>query len=407
MYIVVSDFSVSGSGYSRIMTRLCNQLVLNHDLGIIALGLGYNGEEHHWPYSIVPVPHTSHIPPMIDRLQAYGAPIEAIFVALDIPLQEGMLNALQIPGKIPYVGLFPLEAPPLCQPWAIQLMRMDARLIMSAFGQEELQRAGVASEFVPIGIDDPNRWRPPGSEERKLIRQGLGIEDDTFVILTIADNQERKNLSRAAEIVSAFSVEIEETAPNGFVTRVTEKRKVAWYLVTNVGSPVGWRLDDLAMRLGIKDRLNLFNRGMPDDKLWALYAAADAFLLPSKAEGLALPVLEAMACRVPVVGTNCTAIQEHLRRRGWPIKPEYQYRDSFGNGWRYWASVKDGVKQLEAIADQRGGSAFEKRIDRAEEYVKGRTWDLAAEIVARLLTRVAIEKGTRVDGAAEAAGIFG
>lgn len=401
MIIVVSDFSVQGSGYQRIMTRLCKRLVLDHEIGVVALGLGYNGEEHHWPFSIVPTPHVSHIPHMINRLRSYNAPIEAVVVGFDIPLQEGLVQALDIPGDIPYIGIFPLEAEPLCQPWAIQLLRMDARLIMTRFGQAELERAGVDSEIIEIGVD-LDLWQPPNPEQRAIIRQGLNIDDDAFMVLTVADNQERKNLSRAAEIISQFSVDITGYAPNGFVTAKEEKRKTAWYLVTRMDSPVGWKLDDLAMRTGIMDRVAFFNRGVPDQKLWMLYAAADAFLLTSKAEGLAMPVLEAMACGVPVAGTACTAIQEHLQDgRGWLIEPEYQYMDPFGNGNRYWASVTKGAEALEEIQSTRGTPAYEAKVKAAREYVESRTWDKAAALLAETVRRVATEKGTLIDGQAK------
>ena len=54
MILYVSDFDLSGSGYMRIGTNLCNELVLRHDIGVIALGMGYDGREHHWPFSITP-----------------------------------------------------------------------------------------------------------------------------------------------------------------------------------------------------------------------------------------------------------------------------------------------------------------------------------------------------------------
>jgi glycosyltransferase involved in cell wall biosynthesis len=331
---------------------------------------------------------------MIQQLKSYNAPIEAIFVGLDIPLQRALLQAMEMPGPIPYVGLFPLEAPPLCQPWAIEMLRMDARLIMSQFGVAEFERAGVPAEFVPIGADDI--WRPPGAEERKLIRHGLGIDDDTFVVLTVADNQERKNLSKTAEIISRLSTNIESYLPNGFVGKKTEKRKVAWYLVSRLQSPVGWELQDLAMRQGIMDRVSMFNRGMPDDKLWALYAAADCFLLTSKAEGLAIPVMEAMACRVPVVATNCTAMAEHLSdNRGWLIPPEYDYCDPFGNESRYFVDAQMGAEILAGIMDVEPVQ-ITPRLNAAQEYLQVRTWDNAARIVAENINKVIDQKGTRV-----------
>jgi glycosyltransferase involved in cell wall biosynthesis len=394
MIIVVSDFSAGGSGYQRIMTNLCKRLAIDYDMHILALGLDYKGEEHNYPFAIVPAAPLSNIPGMIKQLQDYKAPIEAIFVGLDIPLQRALLQEMNLPGPIPYVGLFPLEAAPLCQPWAIEMLRMDARLIMSQFGAAEFERAGVSAEFLPLGVDDI--WRPPVPDEKTMIRQGLGIDDDTFMILTVADNQERKNLSKAMEIISRLSIDIEGYLPNGFVGKKTEKRKVAWYLVSRLQSPVGWELQDLAMRYGIMDRVSLFNRGMPDDKLWALYAAADAFLLTSKAEGLAIPVMEAMACGVPVAGTDCTAIGEHLAdNRGALIATEYEYCDPFGNESRYFVDAQAGADILAGIMDTRPGQ-LAPRLDAARAYIQNRDWDNAARIVAETINRVIDQKGTRV-----------
>jgi glycosyltransferase involved in cell wall biosynthesis len=282
------------------------------------------------------------------------------------------------------------------------MLKMDARLIMSQFGAAEFKRAGVSADFLPLGVDDI--WRPPGPDERAMIRQGLGIDEDTFMVLTVADNQERKNLSKTAEIISRLSIDIKAHLPNGFVGQKTEKRKVAWYLVSRLQSPVGWELQDLAMRHGIMDRVSLFNRGMPDDKLWALYAAADCFLLTSKAEGLAIPVMEAMACGIPVAATDCTAITEHLSdNRGWLIPTEYKYCDPFGNEDRYFVNAQAGGAILAGIMDAQPAQ-LAPRLDAARAYIKSRTWDSAARIVAETINQVIDQKGTRItDGETTAA----
>lgn len=396
MIVVISDFSAGGSGYQRIMTNLCKRLTIDYDMHILALGLDYKGEEHQYPFAIVPSAPLSNIPGMIKQLEDYKAPLEAIFVGLDIPLQRALLQAMDHPGPVPYIGLFPLEAQPLCQPWAIEMLRMDARLIMSQFGASEFKRAGVEAEFLPLGVDDI--WRPPGPDERKMIRQALGIDDDMFMVLTVADNQERKNLSKAAEIISRLSINIEDYLPNGFVGKKSEKRKVSWYLVSRLQSPVGWELQDLAMRWGIMDKLSMFNRGMPDDKLWALYAAADAFLLTSKAEGLAIPVMEAMACRVPVAATDCTAMTEHLSdNRGWLIPAQYEYCDPFGNESRYFVDAQAGAEILAGIMDMQPVQ-LTLRLNAAQDYLTDRTWDNATRIVAETINNAIDQKGSRADG---------
>jgi glycosyltransferase involved in cell wall biosynthesis len=49
---------------------------------------------------------------------------------------------------------------------------------------------------------------------------------------------------------------------------------------------------------------------VPDEDLPGLFAGADAFLYPTLYEGFGLPVVEAMACGVPVLTSSTSALQE-------------------------------------------------------------------------------------------------
>lgn len=53
-----------------------------------------------------------------------------------------------------------------------------------------------------------------------------------------------------------------------------------------------------------------FTGRVPEEKLPSLYRGAEALVFPSLYEGFGLPVLEAMACGIPVVTSNSTALPE-------------------------------------------------------------------------------------------------
>jgi len=406
--LYISDSDPKSSGYSNIMIALCTQLA-QRGYDVIVLGISYNGEEHHYPFRIVPLPGLEYVAPMISQFKAQGLEIEALIVALDIPLQEALLARLP-QSDFPYIGLFPLEAPPLCPSWAMSLMQMDARLVMSQFGAAECERMGVTpTQFIPIGVDT-EAWKAPEPEVRAKLRQGLGLSDDTFAVLTVADNQERKNLSRAFEIFADFTYGFEVLPTSSgwqpSAEQLANRRKTQYMLVSRLHSPVGWKLQDLAMEYHILDRFVGWDRGIPFSNLWALFAAADAFLLTSKAEGLAMPVLEAMAMRLPVVGTDCAAIAEHLcdeggySGRGYLIKPDYIIIDPFGNGYRYMASRESGISHLNTIASEADFLPVFKqsKLDAARTYTEARTWDKAGDVLIEAIEQGREAKRQRVAG---------
>lgn len=58
--------------------------------------------------------------------------------------------------------------------------------------------------------------------------------------------------------------------------------------------------------------LTEYHYQVPDQQLHQLYSRCDAWLFPSRLEGFGLPILEAMACRTPVIGMPTGAAPELL-----------------------------------------------------------------------------------------------
>lgn len=359
--LVVTDMDFGGSGYYYISAPLFTELAkMGHEIRIV--GLSYQGQEHTYPFSIIPCKDTNDAHAIVHNLcvMPHTNP-DVIIVALDIPLQISFFEKFA-QYKKPYIAITPLENGPLTMSWTAPMFNFSWTFFISELGKQEALKAGLKKvDHLLVGIDS-NFWHVPTPEEKQGLRKGMGIEDDEFVILTVADNQERKNLWAALSVTS-------ELKKRG--------RKVRHVLVTRVDSPFGWKIRDLALKLGINQEVMTMNRGMPKENLWSLYALSDCFLLTSKAEGLGMPVLEAMACGVPVVGTDTGAIHELLEDgRGFPIAPEYTFCDVWGNSKRDMFGIVEGANVIETMA---GTPMWNLAASKARSYVETRTWDVPAK----------------------------
>jgi glycosyltransferase involved in cell wall biosynthesis len=363
----LSDLDLRGSGYKNISIPVCSGLVgKGHE--VKAIGLGYNNEEHPFPFAILPAGNLREATGSILNLQnMWGA--DAVVVALDIPLQEQIINHGYLQDrKLKYMGVFPLEAPPLCMSWAMVLMQMDKCMVISEFGTEEVRKAGVNADLLQVGIDT-EAWKPTTPEDKAKMRKSFGFGEDEFVILTVADNQERKNLVAGMDMFAKFA---------------EDKDNVRYMMVTREHNRVGWKLRDYASEIGISEKLMIFERGMDHNQLWITYAISDVFLLPSKAEGLGLPLLEAMAVGIPCIATNCTGMAELLAdNRGFLLDHQFYHRDPFGNGHRWWVDTGDGVAALNNVYELR--EDIESMVDKSRKYAESRTWDIAVDQVEKAL----------------------
>jgi len=131
------------------------------------------------------------------------------------------------------------------------------------------------------------------------------------------------------------------------------------------------QLPDLIAELGLHDRVRLVP-DVADRWLPAVYSAASVFALPSLAEGFGIPVLEAMACGVPVVASDIPPLAEVTRGAALLVAP----RDVPG-----WMTVLGAVLADPAMSDglARAGS----------EVARSVTWRRGAAALRSLLADVA------------------
>lgn len=357
--LVLTEFSLSGSGYHYLMSPLMDSLAQSgHEVRVI--GLSYDGSEHNYKFSVCAAQSVSDSVAIAANIIKLWSP-DLFICGLDIPLQLSIFPQIKEYG-VKYLAITPLENPPLAQTWAAGLMAMNWVFFISELGKQAGITAGLQKVgHIQVGADTKT-YRVPTSDERESLRKDLGFTDN-FVILTVADNQERKNLWAEFEIVSNLK---------------KAGKKVKLVLVTREHSPVGHKLRDLAMDYDINKELTVIERGIKVEDLWKLYAASDIYLSCSKAEGLGLPVLDAMSSGLEVVATNTGALTELLSDgRGHLISSEYKFRDVWGNSWRSMINTSEASAIITNIMEDK--SSNRSVVTKAREYVEGRTFDIPSK----------------------------
>lgn len=400
--LVVSEYSQRrGSGYSTITHGLLQELE-RRGHQIILLAFDYDGSAHPLQASAVPT-DMRRVMPQFNHVRAGFKP-DAVVLAYDLSMHY-TFRWMQH-GEAPYIGIFPVEADPLIHPsdWTNCVDTMHAALCETRFGTKLLNDVGITARYFPVGVDA--FWQPPTLADRERIRAERNLSD-RFVVLTVCDNHERKNLPAHYATLSLLAGRQPEWPPlSGRTVRLPRRKAVdnAHYIVNTKAHPqtVSYNNYALMEHFGVTDRCMVLEHGSKEglarEELRELYWAADALLLLSKAEGLGLPVLEAMACGVPVVGTKCTGIEESLALgRGFLVDPQFVHIDPFQNQHRRWADPLQAAEHLSHIARRGAG----KVVERALAYTREQTWARAADVFEEALTDVKGRETAQAEAARE------
>jgi glycosyltransferase involved in cell wall biosynthesis len=146
------------------------------------------------------------------------------------------------------------------------------------------RRVIAVSEFTRrelvelLGVPENKIRVVPNAVEEEFTREGPSAEGE--YVLAVGTLEPRKNLDRLVEAVGRADIELRVVGARG------------WGGVEVGGNGVRW--------LG----------EVTDAELARLYRGALCVAYPSLYEGFGIPVLEAMACGVPVVTTRGTAMEE-------------------------------------------------------------------------------------------------
>ena len=179
-----------------------------------------------------------------------------------------------------------------------KLIKLDGLLAISNHSAQEL----INNLDFP-----PNKILNISSAcDQKIFNKDFDIKDQNlsgfsinapFLLYTGAHDS-RKNVKRLIQAYSEIDIKL--------------RKKYKLVLAGKILEPESNLLDNWINDFNI-DKSQIIKTGFISDKdLALLYRNCSLFIFPSLHEGFGLPVLEAMSCSAPVIGSNCTSVREVL-----------------------------------------------------------------------------------------------
>jgi len=180
----------------------------------------------------------------------------------------------------------------------------------NASRRDIVQRLGVPDSRVrTIYLAADPKFNPrPDPVDRAAVRKKYDLPDN--YVLYLGGFDPRKNVEAALQVYTWGQDAIGYTHPLVVAGRLPEKSH-------------GFFADPraIARQIEVEDVVRFIGEVDAEDKA-ALYQGAAAFLYPSRYEGFGLPALEALACGVPVVGSNAASIPEVVGAAGSLVDPD-------------------------------------------------------------------------------------
>ena len=262
--------------------------------------------------------------------------------------------------------------------------RDDNRIVTStAWSRDRIVEWGFADakvSVIPLGVDT-SAFRPVDGVTRAQNRAALGIAEDEFVFVNIGMPAWNKGIDL---LLIAFAT----IRSQGHRARLIlkDQRDVYGVSVEQSIRVAGEKCPEL-FHHDTMAAISVIPGNMTRAQLCLLYGVADCYVSPYRAEGFNLPVLEAIACALPVIVTAGGATDDFcsddvaIRIHGRWVR--YEDPASGCLGAYVEPDLGDLIAAMGSLASGSGSAA--RSIDSARATLLGRfSWERAAVQLAKL-----------------------
>lgn len=307
----------------------------------------------------------SYVVNMVRGREFEKAPIQVVYAQGDVFERNT--------GKYK-VGFTMLEVDGLPDEWVRQANLMDEVWVPSSFNARTFHEAGVK---VPI------RVVPLGVSTAYISPKILGRKSENyFTFLSVFEWGERK----APDILlRAFSDEFSSSEPVRLVCKVNNFDPSC-----NIANQVA----DLNLRKGGGQIVIAQNQILQQYELGVLYRSADCFVLPARGEGWGMPILEAMACGLPVIATNWSSQADFMTKdNSLPIEVESLVpaiaKCPYYKGFKWAQPSYEHLRSLLRWVYEHQDDARMIGQRAAADVAAKWTWDHAAQKILRIVASIA------------------
>ena len=315
--LIVAD-AVAPTGFAKVNHSICNYLI--HKWDIHVLGLNYRGDPHQYPYPIYPSDLGGRggrygeyrLPELMQKLQPdvvlmINDPwvITQYFKVIGEAVAAKQLSE-DLVKRVPLVAYIPIDSENVSR--ANMLNQLDLAIFYTKFGYAECKKYGYTkpATVIPHGID-LRYYKPIGTEEaRKRLGIAKGMPEGAFVFGNVNRNQPRK---RQDLTLMYFKRWLEEYKPD---------RDVYLYFHCAIDD-IGYDLEQLTAYFGlgkhvlVPDRSLTVWNGIKEEHMHLIYNSIDVQISTTLGEGWSLCNMEGMACGVPQIVPDYSALGEWAR----------------------------------------------------------------------------------------------
>jgi glycosyltransferase involved in cell wall biosynthesis len=318
----------SPTGFGRVTHEVAGGLARRgHDISV--LGLGYAGDYDPYTDGLKVYRADRHQPgkdifgarrvaELVDKVDADVHVIVHDPAAVWQYLFENPFDQSQSLLSRPVLAYCPVDGYDYPPDWTDILPQVTNFVAMSKFGQATFKPSGL----VYHGVDHDDFW--PVSERsieldgqelmnKAECKEALGFDPDAFLVLRVDTNTGRKDYAATIKAVGPLLEAHRDMAMHLHASTNPEMPGIHIAKMLNRYDLARGQVTSSELRPG---------EGWDQRRLLTLYNAADLFVSTSRGEGFGLTIAEALACGVPVVAQNVSAIPEVVGPGGVLIDPE-------------------------------------------------------------------------------------